>query len=30
MQLQIPSCLGYGRKTFEESGYNAQSKINVF
>ena len=30
MQLEIPSCLGFGPKSFNRWGYDAQAKISVF
>ena len=30
MQLEIPSCLGYGPKSFNVQGFYAQAKINIF
>ena len=30
MQLEIPSCLGYGPKSFKVSGHDALVKTNVF
>ena len=29
MQLEIPSCLGYGPKSLNVYGFNAQTKSNV-
>ena len=30
MQLEIPSCLGYGPKSFDVKDYDAQAKTNFF
>ena len=30
MQLEIPSCLGYGPQSLNVYGFDAQTKINVF
>ena len=30
MQLEIPSCLGHGPKSFHVQGYDVQDKTNVF
>ena len=30
MQLEIPSCLGYGPQYLNVYGFDAQAKINVF
>ena len=30
MQLEIPSCLGYGPQSLNVYGFDAQAKINIF
>ena len=30
MQLDIPSCLGYGPQSLNVYGFDAQAKINIF
>ena len=30
MQLEIPSCLGYGPQSLNVYGFDAQAKINAF